>query len=159
MHLFSVMERGETAAGTAAAFPGKVFNFKQITRLQCSNCNGVMYRDNLANCIPNLNIPFDYSTDSDDTHVAWNECIDKYAGVEIVDLNCPKCGTTCQFVKSMRFGTFPKYLMVQMERFVCPDWVPTKLKCNVDVPIDTFSLAQFEDLRPEGEDILPDDSV
>jgi len=58
----------------------------------------------------------------------------------MVDLNCGRCGSTQQFSKVNRFGTFPKVLMVQMERFVCPDWVPTKLKCNVGVPLEQFTL-------------------
>lgn len=71
-----------------------------------------MYRDTLCNCIPSLGVPLEYATDSDDTHVAWDDCVDKFTGVEVVDLNCPKCGTTCQFIKTQRFGTFPKMLMV-----------------------------------------------
>ena len=157
-HLLQKVERAETTAGTQASFPGKMFNFTQVTRLQCANCGGVIYRETLANCIPNLNIPFDYSTDSDETQVSWDTCVNSFGGVEMVDLNCGRCGSTQQFSKVNRFGTFPKVLMVQMERFVCPDWVPTKLKCNVGVPLEQFTLDQFAATRVEGEDLLPDEA-
>jgi uncharacterized UBP type Zn finger protein len=95
-------------------FPGKLFDFKMVTRLQCTGCNGVIYRETLTNCIENMEIPIDYSTDSDELTVPFENCLTSLAAEEPVDLNCPDCGCTKIFNMTKRLATFPKVLVVHM---------------------------------------------
>ena len=42
-----------------------------------------------------------------------------------------------QFLKTVKFHTFPKYLMLKLQRYYAgPNWVQMKINCQVDVPIE-----------------------
>mmetsp|Transcript_34002 Transcript_34002/g.59260 ORF Transcript_34002/g.59260 Transcript_34002/m.59260 type:complete len:744 (-) Transcript_34002:35-2266(-) len=152
-HLLTEIERADKA--NRQEFIGKIFEFYLTTRLQCQSCNGVIYRENKTSSV-SLSIPIDYSQDSDEATVSFNDTLKSFAEGTIVELKCPRCNSTQSFSKTTRFSTFPEVLTVVSERFVCPNWVPTKLKCSLAVP---ESEINFDDLRHSelpGEEKLED---
>ncbi len=62
-----------------------------------------------------------------------------------------------QALKTIRFKSFPKYLLVQMKRYyVDKDWTPKKMDVSVDVPT-SLRLGAFRSTGiQESEVLLPD---
>lgn len=65
--------------------------------------------------------------------------------------------TTAPATQRTSFGNFPRYLMVQLQRFeLGPDWQPKKLEVNVEVP-DEIDILQYKSKGPQPEeDIVKD---
>lgn len=150
-HLLSELEKADKASGEN--FVGKAFEFYLTDRLQCNSCHGVLTRETKTNSV-SLSIPIDYAQDSNEAVVSFNDAIASFAAGAIVDLKCPRCKVSTAFTKTTRFATFPEVLVVVSERFVCPNWVPTKLKCNLDVPQTDILLDGLRFVEQPGEDKL-----
>ncbi|TYZ61068.1 hypothetical protein PybrP1_001533 [[Pythium] brassicae (nom. inval.)] len=103
------------------------------------------------------------STKADDDKVVpivpFHACLDKTLAPEVIeDFLSTATGKKGLAQKTVRFKTFPRYLLVQMRRFyVSEDWTPKKLDVIVNVP-EELSLGQFvsSGLR-DGEELLPED--
>jgi ubiquitin carboxyl-terminal hydrolase 5/13 len=63
--------------------------------------------------------------------------------------------TIASATQQTRFTTFPRYLVIQIQRYeLGPDWQPIKLDVNVHVP-DELDLTSFKTTGPvAGEDVL-----
>ncbi|KAF1333517.1 Ubiquitin carboxyl-terminal hydrolase, partial [Globisporangium splendens] len=90
--------------------------------------------------------------------VPFHACLDKTFAQEVIeDFLSSATGKKGLAQKTVRFKSFPRYLLVQMRRFyVSEDWTPEKLDVVVDVP-EELSLSRF--LSPglvEGEELLPE---
>ena len=59
----------------------------------------------------------------------------------------------------MRFSNFPRYLLVQMQRYqLGPDWQPVKLEVKLDIP-EEIDLNAYKNVGPvAGEDLVPEES-
>ena len=57
------------------------------------------------------------------------EMLKNYTSPEVVEKNCPNCKGNKQFMKYTYNKTWPKYLIVNVERLVLKDWVPKKSNC------------------------------
>ncbi|KAI9911296.1 hypothetical protein PsorP6_009052 [Peronosclerospora sorghi] len=76
--------------------------------------------------------------------VPFEACVAKTLAPELIeDFLSPATGVKGQAQKTVRFRTFPRYLLVQMRRFyVDDDWTPKKLEVDVKVP-EHLSLTRF----------------
>ncbi|RLN71279.1 hypothetical protein BBJ28_00015097 [Nothophytophthora sp. Chile5] len=92
--------------------------------------------------------------------VPFEACIEKTLAPELIeDFLSSATGKKGLAQKTVRFWSFPRYLLVQMRRFyVAEDWTPKKLDVVVNVP-ETFSLSRFVSTGlVEGEEELPETS-
>ncbi|OWZ19888.1 Ubiquitin carboxyl-terminal hydrolase [Phytophthora megakarya] len=94
-------------------------------------------------------------------NVPFEACIEKTLAPEVIDdFLSPATGKKGQAQKTIRFRSFPRYLLVQMRRFyVAEDWTPKKLEVDVKVP-EKFSLNRFVSKGlVDGEEELPEAPV
>lgn len=154
-HLMTVTERQEKANGTSHLSPTSVFEFQLTTKILCTRCNKSRLSDHKQNSI-STSIPIDPSLDSPDLVVPWDKLLENFAAPENIEFNCPQCRTSTPGLKSYSFKTFPSVLVLVVNRFVCPDWVPKKLKCGIQVPLAEFSLLHL--YRQETGEILPEEA-
>jgi len=54
----------------------------------------------------------------------------------IVDLFCSNCKESTKFLKSSYIKTWPKYLFINVKRFIFKDWVPKKSHALINIPYD-----------------------
>lgn len=102
------------------------------------------------------------TTDKDEAKVLpivpFDACIEKTLAPELIeDFLSSATGKKGLAQKTVRFKTFPRYLLVQMRRFyVDEDWTPKKMDVVVNVP-EHFSLTKFRSSGLlDGEELLPD---
>ena len=77
-----------------------------------------------------------------DQFVPFEECLQSFLKAETVDLFNPTVQQIVPCLKTTRFKTFPRYLMVKLSRYyVGPNWVQVKINARVDMP-------EFLDLSP-----------
>jgi ubiquitin carboxyl-terminal hydrolase 5/13 len=76
--------------------------------------------------------------------VTLTECLERFTGLESVDLTCAACGSKDGYFKQTRFKTFPETLAVNAQRFELVNWVPTKLDIPVVVGDNPFSLDVYQ---------------
>ncbi|RLN69355.1 hypothetical protein BBJ29_000222 [Phytophthora kernoviae] len=90
--------------------------------------------------------------------VPFEACVEKTLAPELIDdFLSSATGKKGQAQKTVRFRTFPRYLLVQMQRFyVAEDWTPKKLEVVVNV-LEKFSLSRFVSTGlVDGEEVLPE---
>jgi len=56
----------------------------------------------------------------------------------IDDLRCAVCCKNTSWIQNKKFKTFPKYLVVVLQRFVLHNWVPKKLDVNLTLNADAM---------------------
>lgn len=92
--------------------------------------------------------------------VPFHACLDKTLAPEVIeDFLSSATGKKGLAQKTVRFKSFPRYLLVQMRRFyVSEDWTPEKLDVVVNVP-EELSLSQYlSSGLLDGEELLPEDA-
>ena len=162
----------------------KLFAFKTVSRLLCSADNLVKYKDGEPETVLSLTFPTDMtsksssespdqkrfkSTNEEETKshegtdvptVSLKACIDHWASPTTVDgMRWPHLDNAIHSaIKQNRFGTFPPYLFVMLQRYkLDSNWVPEKIDINVDVP-DELNLNYLRCCGPKnGEVLVPDD--
>lgn len=96
--------------------------------------------------------------------VSFQDCIDAWGTETIVEgirwshLKGNHEETTSSAKQSIRFANFPRYLIVQLQRYkMGNDWVPVKLEVNIDISeqID-LSTFKFDGIKDD-ESLIPDD--
>lgn len=89
------------------------------------------------------------STAEAGTEVPLSACLDVFFADHALDgLFCAVCQKNSDFTENKRFKTFPKYLMVVLQRFVLDQWVPRKLEVSLTFnPDETFD---FEAMKGHG---------
>lgn len=91
--------------------------------------------------------------------VSFQSCIDSWsARKDIRDLRWQHLQNEVHpSTKTSRFKNFPPYLFVQLQRFTLgPDWVPQKLKVNIDVE-ENIDISSLRCQGPqEHENLVPD---
>lgn len=160
-----------------------LFQFGTTTRLECQADQKVKYKESSApETLWSLRIPMEKATvDSMVTspeqkrlkpdessgkkkdekpvpRIAFSTCVEDWAAETVVDdirwthLQDTKHPATQQ----LRFSNFPRYLIVQMQRYTLgPDWVPIKLEVNLDIP-EEIDLTPYKSKGPvAGEDLVP----
>ncbi|DBA04839.1 TPA: hypothetical protein N0F65_004476 [Lagenidium giganteum] len=93
--------------------------------------------------------------------VPFQTCLEKTLAPELIEnFLSPATGQKGLAEKTVRFKSFPRYLLVQMRRFfVDEDWTPKKMEVSVEVP-ETLSLGKFMSTGMQAtEEALPEDST
>ncbi|BDD63817.1 hypothetical protein MAP00_008675 [Monascus purpureus] len=152
--------------------PIQSFRFLVEQRLQCMSCNKVRYRvdeqDNISIPVPARRFPCadDPSLSNDKAPVdlfepvTLQECLDNFTAEEIVELNCPSCGSKDGFRKRSLFKSLPQQLVINARRFELINWVPTKLDIPVEVGEEPLDFSLYMSCGPEeGEELLPDNET
>eukprot|EP01036_Dinobryon_divergens_P026939 gene26942-35638_t len=141
MYLLEVMNKAERVhlkrlvgahdVDAKTALPtASIFQFHLENRYQCTLTNQVRYSkqgQQSLNNILELRIPLDMA--------AVLQCLGSFFAAETVDLFNPTMQQIVPCLKTTRFKTFPRYLMVKLGRYyVGPNWVQVKINARVDVP-------------------------
>ncbi|TMW55911.1 hypothetical protein Poli38472_008559 [Pythium oligandrum] len=90
--------------------------------------------------------------------VPFQACLEKTLAPELIeDFLSSATGKKGLAQKTVRFKSFPRYLLVQMRRFyVAEDWTPKKLDVVVNVP-EHLNLKQYlSSGLKDGEELLPE---
>ena len=153
-YILDKFEKFEKSQGLETSI--KSFEFDLESRIECQECKSVKYKNQRTWYLP-LSIPNWQNKLEEGATVNMDECISKFLGEEIVNLNCPICNKSTHFIKTQRVKNYPRYLIVIFERFVY-DWVPKKLEVqfivkNDDIDISVFSRNHSKD----GEKVLEDE--
>jgi ubiquitin carboxyl-terminal hydrolase 5/13 len=96
-------------------------------RLQCLGCHYVKYSEQVESELT-LQAPVPSNAEAG-TQVALQDCLNVFfADHEIDGLHCPVCNKNTTHRQTKRFKTFPRHLVVVLQRFVLDNWVPKKLE-------------------------------
>jgi len=91
--------------------------------------------------------------------VTFKDCLDAWSATQTIDdFRWSHLGNAVAAASSqVRFDNFPRYLIVQMQRYeLGPDWTPKKIEVNIDMP-HSIDLNDVRSKGPQdGEDIAPE---
>jgi ubiquitin carboxyl-terminal hydrolase 5/13 len=182
------LDRAELGTKMKGHVSSNLFSFQTTQRLVCSADSRVKYKAGAPETMWSLRIPMDKATVladaaamSDDEKdvtataspdqkrlkaekpvpsIALTTCIEEWATETMVqDLRWPHLqNATHTATQLQRFQTFPRYLLVHMQRYqLGPDWQPVKLEVNLQVEQE-LDLTAFRSTGPqEGENLVPED--
>eukprot|EP00957_Ditylum_brightwellii_P099149 7551811-Ditylum_brightwellii.AAC.1 len=92
--------------------------------------------------------------------VTFQNCLDSWSGNTTIDgLRWPHLqNETHSALQTLSFTNFPRYLIVQMQRYeLGADWTPKKLEVNIDMP-EHIDLNGFKSSGPlDGEILVPEE--
>lgn len=162
LHLFKLISLSRHGDGLSN--PIQPFRFAVEQRLQCTTCRKVRYKvdeqDNVLMPVPARR------TASSSQNVAGagqfepvtlTQCLDSLTGEELVDMNCPSCGSKKEFSKRASFKTLPQQLAINARRFELINWVPTKLDIPVEVGDEPTEFSCYVSTgHDESEELLPE---
>jgi len=114
------------------------FEFELESRFECFKCQGVKYKTQRTWYLP-LSVPNWENRKQEESFVSMDEVLGKFLADEILDLDCPKCKSKCQFTKTQKIKNYPKYLILLFQRFVY-DWVPIKLEVQFQLNQENINL-------------------
>lgn len=66
-----------------------------------------------------------------------------YTKGDTVEVFCPRCNKNCSFTKSQRFLSFPRILVVAIQREVIEGLMLKKLPIQVAVPVDKLNAETY----------------
>ena len=86
--------------------------------------------------------------------IPFTACLEAYLQPQEVEMHSPAVGGTTTFLKTQKFKSFPRYLMVKVARYyVGENWVQTKINARVDVP-DELDLTALRASGPQPDEKL-----
>lgn len=157
-HFLSVLERYQKRTGGNAADMSKLFTFEFEERVECGQTKQVAYKVQAGQNVLMLPVPIDdtktatpEATQAADENpskkakvaepeieVSFAACLDQFANPQqLTDFKSPATGQKGTASKTTRFHSFPKYLAMQVHRFVLgPDWLPRKINVRVKMPTE-----------------------
>ena len=133
--------------------PIKLFQFDMETRMECTECHNVKYR-NSKNIYLNFLVDDWKNKKDENTKCSMDEVISKFLAIENIEIDCPICKKKTNWEKTQRVKNFPKYLIIVFQRFVF-DWVPVKLEVAFEPILDNFDLSLLsKNHKKENEKII-----
>lgn len=94
------------------------------------------------------------AADQPELFVPFAACLEEFLKPSEVEMTSAAAGTRLPFHKSLRFQTFPRYLMVKMGRYyVGPNWVQVKITARIDVP-EELDLTPYKARGPQPDEQL-----
>jgi len=182
--LLESLDRAELAGAFESDRLPNLFTFKTTRRVMCTIDNLVKYSYDTGTIL-NLRIPIEditYTTDSSsfENHtdkrqkseslidnnsenlipeVSFESCLNAWAApTQITDYRWPHLNNIKATANvSVRFSNFPRYLIIQLERYtLSEDWTPKKLEVKVQMP-QVIDLDYLKCKGPqEGESLVPE---
>lgn len=146
--------------GQLEGSPTEALKFVSENKIQCLGCKGVRIKNEITDI---LSVPIDIElleTDVEGNKIyketSIEESLRRWRLAESFNYTCPKCGHKLAS-KQEGLKSMPEYLVVNPQRIVLDNWVPTK----VTVPLkfeETLNVkSYFGDGLISGEEELPDD--
>ncbi|KAL3805019.1 hypothetical protein HJC23_003247 [Cyclotella cryptica] len=157
-----------------------LFSYKTESRVVCEADNMIKYRQSPPETVLTLRIPMpEAKSDAPDLKrqrseepgeeekeksevptVSFDECLAAWAAATTID-DCrwPHLqNAVSRATSTTRFANFPRYLLVQMQRYeLGDDWQPHKIEVDIDVP-EEISLQGLKGTGPQdGEILVPDE--
>lgn len=142
----------------------KHFSFTQTTKLKCLGCNGVKFRENPSTELK-FNCPYiKQEKPEDEYNVEFQSLCKGFLEGEVIDgVFCPKCHKKTNFLRTTFLKSFPKYLIVPIQRFVLDMLGPQKIQAYVNISLKAENLLNFEEFKlpklKENEQLLPDEEI
>lgn len=181
-YLLEQLDRAEAKTAQDEVPTSHWMSFGLTERLLCTADQGVKYKEQPAETVWSLRIPMDKAVpiekepdpkrqkqedddctkkDEDDlvSKIALTTCIQEWAQPTTVDdMRWSHLNSTALTQVTSRFRSFPKYLVLQIQRYeLGPDWQPKKLQVELDVD-STLDLSSWKSTGPqEGENLVPDE--
>jgi len=95
-----------------------------------------------------------------ETYIPFSACLDRYFAPDTVDLFSPSAGRLTACTKTVKFKTFPRYLMVKVARYYAgANWVQQKITSKIDVP-EVLDLTPYRGQGPqEQEHMMPEEDT
>lgn len=161
-YLFSYLQKNEKQNNFQDIT--KIFTFIQATKLNCMACGGVKVRENSSTELK-INCPYIKLEKPEDEYPQdFNELCKLYLEGEVVDgVFCSNCGKKTNFIRKSYMKSFPKYLLVPVQRFVMDMLGPQKIQAYINIELNEEKPLNFEGFKLpkilENEFILQDDEV
>eukprot|EP00123_Amoebidium_parasiticum_P018329 comp24172_c0_seq1/m.44156 comp24172_c0_seq1/g.44156 ORF comp24172_c0_seq1/g.44156 comp24172_c0_seq1/m.44156 type:complete len:877 (-) comp24172_c0_seq1:625-3255(-) len=185
-YLMETIRRKERAITRGDVDPSDAFRFEFEERLVCGSTGQVRYSPREDNIL-SLGIPLDQATNIAEVteyqskvaalkaegkpvmeeelpivrpRVPLDACLQVFGAPErLSDWVSPATGSKTTAEKTVRFKSYPQYLLVHVRRFyLSDDWTPHKLDVAVSVPEDLdLSALKGSGMQP-GEVALPDNA-
>ncbi|KAI1177250.1 ubiquitin carboxyl-terminal hydrolase 14 [Nemania sp. FL0916] len=160
-HLIKIITRSHHPAPLTD--PTQPFRFVTEQRLQCIDCKKVRYssteQDSILIDVPLEKLPRRGDEEGDTYQpVTLEQCLDRFTGLETVELTCSACGSKAGFTKQTLFKTFPDTLVVNARKMTIENWVPRKVDVPVIVKDGPVALDQYLSLGHQNcEELLPEE--
>ncbi|SGZ53158.1 CIC11C00000001129 [Sungouiella intermedia] len=132
----------------------KDFKFLVSNKVICSSCRSGSTSEDL---VDNISVPITETLIGEDEdgkkiykEVKLEESFQKFHSVEeIENFKCDSCGQTTTSLKSSGFFTYPKNLIVSVQRIKLENWVPVKIDVPITVPeeidLSAYGAPEFEE--------------
>ncbi|CCK72162.1 ubiquitin-specific protease UBP14 KNAG_0J00800 [Huiozyma naganishii CBS 8797] len=132
--------------------PGDTFKFQMCSRIECTECHGVKYVPEQAECIQ---IPLEENKDKQ----SLTERLSNVFEPETIEFKCPACKSRRSAIKKTFIETSPDVLILNPIRIGIDrtTWQPVKTSAELTFN-ETESLSPFVFERPtDGEKLLPEE--
>lgn len=141
--------------------PTNTLKFIIENKIKCHKCNCVRLKKELTD---NLSLPISINL----IEIAWNgdkiygptsilECLNNWNSEQSFEYSCSKCSSKEMATKREGFRSMPKTLVINPQRVILDNWVPTK----VTVPIKFEEKLSLKSFLSEGllstEEELPEE--
>ena len=140
----------------------KIFSFTQATKLICMGCGGIKIRENQSTELK-INCPYIKQEKAEDEYPQFFDklCKDYLDGEIVEGVFCVNCGKKTDFIRKPFMKTFPKYLLVPIQRFILDMLGPQKIQAYINIELNPEKPLNFEEFKlpktKENEFLLPDD--
>ncbi|KAM9934523.1 hypothetical protein OXX80_005894 [Metschnikowia pulcherrima] len=117
----------------------KDFKFLAGSKVVCANCK---HGSRSTNLVDNISVPIRgnvLGTDEEGKkiyeEVKLSDCFDSFSTKETIEnYTCEHCKETTSTTKQEGFVTYPKYLVVSVQRITLENWVPVKQEIPITIP-------------------------
>ncbi|KAK7887041.1 hypothetical protein WMY93_026662 [Mugilogobius chulae] len=171
LHFINMVERN-CRSGTN---PSEAFKFLVEEKIVCEQSQKAKYTQRV-DYIVQLPVPMDQATNTEElqeaerrrelgdssatvrAQIPFTSCMAALTEPEVLtDFWSSAVQAKTTATKTMRFASFPDYLVIQIKKFTFGlDWVPKKLDVSIDVP-DTLDLSALRATgQLPGEELLPE---
>lgn len=170
LHFINMVERN----CRSGANPSEAFRFLVEEKIVCQQSQKAKYTQRV-DYIVQLPVPMDQATNTEElqeaerlresgetptvrAQIPFTSCMAALTEPEVLtDFWSSAVQAKTTATKTMRFASFPDYLVIQIKKFTFGlDWVPKKLDVSIDVP-DTLDLSALRACGQQpGEELLPE---
>lgn len=186
LDVMSRAEAASVARFVSGPITSSLFEYQMEYRFECQTTGQVKYKrgDDTVQSMLSLIIPVSAAVNKDEVEltqerkkqrteaavvspvdedvkllIPFKALLAKLLQPETVEMCNPSLGAAnAPMTKTTRFGTFPKYLVVQLQRYYVNDkWVQVKIDARVPVPESLDLSAHRGTGLREGEQLIPED--